>query len=436
MFAGLFKRKCLCWICLEESTTDSSWIHHQCGCNLQVHKLCYFKWLYDMNKSYIAGNWTPKFGAETHEEGLKRKMCYLIDGHRDFQREVVSAELFSSLPIIGTSWFTVVYLPPMLALNAFGVKYSLGSQSFKIPMDLPIEYADCPQCKKPIVSRSIFYTSRSPTLAICYELKKLVRGVTLMALVAFSTLNIGKWSFKLGLWQLRCIFPETVLRSLLDISTTKALDVYAETMAGRTTVPHVTQFLVLGFPLYFAGLRGSSTILKKLQWIYSLVFTIRAGHYEGGSRGIMSRTFTITNLCILFHSAIVSPTLSRLYEFMVKSVRPYFYLADETMDIFPSEEYSDVIIKTAWYDVLFESVLWPFLGGLLGGKLFDRYIWLQKELNFNCTPKGSPNEFRMIFNLLGCGIIAVGRQTLNLYTTYLRVKELKQLQESIGEGIK
>lgn len=429
LFAGLFKRKALCWICLEESNIDASWIRHECGCNLQVHKRCYFRWLFDLNKSFVQGKSSLNFDFEPFEEELKRKMCYAIDGHRDFQRVHHSGEIIGILPMGKVTLNNMFYLPPMLALNVFGYAFPLAYQN--VPIELPINIAPCPQCKKPIVFEPVVFTSNSAILAIIYRIRKLIRGTTVIALLTLSTINLGKWSFKLGLWQLRCLFPEQVLRPLLDVSTTKALDVYSETMAGRMSVPNVTQFLIFGFPFYLLGVRGSSPGLKKFQWIYSLIFTVRAGHYHGNSQNVLSKTVSMINLCVLFHSAIVSPTLTRVYEFMVKSVRPYFCLTSCSMDIFPSEEYSEVIIETPWYDVLFESTVWPFLGGLLGGKLFDSFIWLQKEIHLNSIPTGSPNEVQMAFNLLGCGLISVARQTLNLYISYLRTQELKQLQESI-----
>lgn len=204
-------------------------------------------------------------------------------------------------------------------------------------------------------------------------------------------------------------------------------------MHGRMSVPNVTQFLVFGFPLYLIALRGSFPALKKLQWIYSLVFTVRAGHYAGKSPNIVSNIVSAANLLVLFHSTIVSPTLTRLYELMVKSVRPYFCVTSDYMDIFPSDEYANVIVETSWSDVIFESTLWPLVGGLLGGKLFDAFVWLQDKLSYQCTPSGSPNEVRMVFNVLGCGILSVARQTFNLYLTYLRIQELKQIQETFEE---
>lgn len=410
---------------------DSSWTRHECGCKLDIHKVCYFKWLFDLNKSSQQGKWASDCGLEPFQDELKRKMCNAIDCHRDFQRTISPVELIGSLPIFWDSWLENADVSVLIASNVLGF-----NGFFRYPYiqtELPIEVAPCPQCKKPIVSRPVRFTSRSWVLSLVYRLRKMVRGATMLALLAFSTLNIGKWTFKLGLWQLRCLFPEKALRTLLDVSTTKALDVYGETVHGRMSVPNVTQFLVFGFPLYLIALRGSFPAMKKLQWIYSLIFTLRAGHYTGKSPNVFSNLASATNLLILFHSTIVSPTLTRIYELMVKSVRPYFCVTSDCMDIFPSEEYSNIIIETSWYDVLFESALWPVLGGLLGGKLFDFFVWLQSKSSYRFTPNGSPNEVRMIFNVLGCGILSVARETFNLYLTYSRIQELKQIQEIFEE---
>ena len=431
MFAGLRKRKGLCWICLEESTLNRSWTRHECGCKLDIHKDCYFKWLFDLNKSSQQGKWAPDCGFEPFQDELKRKICNAIDCHRDFQKTIPPTEMIGSLPLFwefwaGTADMSVILIGNILGFDSF-VRYPY------VQAELPIEIAPCPQCKKPIVAKPVKFTSTSWVLSLAYRLKKIISGATMLTVLAFSTLNIGKWTFKLGLWQLRCLFPEKVLRTLLDVSTTKALDVYGETMHGRMSVPNVTQFLVFGFPLYLIALRGSFPALKKLQWIYSLVFTVRAGHYAGKSPNIVSNIVSAANLLVLFHSTIVSPTLTRLYELMVKSVRPYFCVTSDYRDIFPSDEYANVIVETSWSDVIFESTLWPLVGGLLGGKLFDAFVWLQDKLSYQCTPSGSPNEVRMVFNVLGCGILSVARQTFNLYLTYLRIQELKQIQETFEE---
>lgn len=409
---------------------DSSWTRHECGCNLQVHKCCYFRWLFDLNKSSEQGKWGLDFGFEPLDE-MKRKMCFMVDCHREFQREPFPAEVLSSVPFFKSIWLNTIDYSPLFALNAITLTLPLSFEESLA--ELPIDIAPCPQCKKPIVSKPLLFNSTSLLLSLVYQIKKLIRGTTVIALLTASTLNIGKWAFKLGLWQLRCLFPERVLRTLLDVSTTKALDVYGETMRGRTSIPGVTQFLVLGFPLYLMGLRGSSSALNKLQWVYSLVFTARAGNQIGKQKNTLSQLASIVSLSALFHSTIVSPTLTRLYEFMVKKVQPYFCLTSDSMDIFPSQEYSDVIFKTSWYDVFFESVLWPWCGAKLGSQLFDFFVWLQKEMSYNFTPEASPDKVQMVFNVVGCGLLAIARQSVNLYVTYRRAQELKQIQDCFEE---
>lgn len=368
------------------------------------------------------------------ENNLRRNMCNLVDGHRDFHREMSFADLLDTIPFLKNKRPDGITYPVSL-ISIFGFNYAISFQFGRTLMALPIKFADCPQCKKHIVDHQITVTSRSPCLALFYWTKIIIRNVSLALTLTFSTLNIGKWWFKLGLWQMRCIFPEKVLRVVLDISTTKALDVYGETMKGLASVPQLSRFLVFGFPVYLMGVRSSYSTLNRFRWLYSLVLSIRAGHYDSQSTKVLSRTLTACNICILLHSLLISPVLSRLYEYMVKSVNPYFFLTDRTLDFFPSQEYGDIIIKTSWYDVLFESVVWPALGSLLGGKLFDGATWLQSSLGFHWSPPCSPNDCRMIFNFVGCGITAVARQLLNVWATHLRAKELKQIQESIEEDI-
>ena len=157
MFAGLRKRKGLCWICLEESTLNRSWTRHECGCKLDIHKDCYFKWLFDLNKSSQQGKWAPDCGFEPFQDELKRKICNAIDCHRDFQKTIPPTEMTGSLPLFwefwaGTADMSVILIGNILGFDSF-VRYPY------VQAELPIEIAPCPQCKKPIVAKPVKFTS-------------------------------------------------------------------------------------------------------------------------------------------------------------------------------------------------------------------------------------------------------------------------------------
>lgn len=433
MFENPLKKRCICWICLEESNFDAAWIHHECGCNLQVHKLCYLHWLYSINKDYILKNLVTKNLSLVTEDDLKLAMCYLIDGHRDFHREVSFSEFFNNLPFMKTKSNESI-TSSMNIMSILGINYSISFRIVRTPMTLPVEYAECPQCRKHIVDHQITFTRPSFCLAVIHWIKIAVRNTILTSTLVFSTLNVGKLWFKIGIWQLRCIFPENVLRVILDTSTTKALDVYGETMNGLISVPPLTRFLVFGYPLYLMGARSSYPSLNRFRWLYSLVLSVRAGHYDPKASNVLSKTLTCCNLSMLLHSVLIKPFLSRYYEYLVKDARPYFHPVDKELDFFPSRDYDNIIIKTSWYDVVFESMVWPVLGSILGGKIFDAVTWIQRELGFNWSPSCSPNDCRMVFNFVGCGVTAAARQLLNMWTTHMRVKELKKLQESIDDN--
>ncbi|GAV54593.1 hypothetical protein ZYGR_0AN00610 [Zygosaccharomyces rouxii] len=434
MFKNPFNQNCTCWICLEESNFDSAWILHECGCNLQVHKLCYLHWLYSINKNYISKNLVTKNLNLVTEDDLKRTMCYLVDSHRNLHREVSLSEFLNTLPFIRPKTNEPV-APSVSIMSVLGINYSISFRIVRSPMSLPVEFAECPQCKNPVVNRQITFTSRSFFLAVFYWTKSFIRNTTIALTLALSTLNIGKWWFKIGIWQLRCIFPENVLRVILDISTTKALNVYGETMSGLVSIPQMTRFLIFGFPVCLMGVRSTNPTLNRFRWLYSLALSVRAGHYDSNNTKLLSRTLTTCNICMFLHSAITTPFISRFYEYLVKTATPYFCPIDKSLDSFPSQGYGDVIIKTSWYDVLFESILWPAIGSMVGGKLFDAVTWIQREFGLNWSPSCSPNDCRMVFNFVGCGVTAVARQLLDMWASYMRAKELKQLQESIEENI-
>lgn len=435
MFKNPFSQNCTCWICLEESVFDSTWIRHECGCNLQVHKLCYLHWLYSINKSYISKNLVTDNLNLVTEDDLKRTICHLVDGHRNLHREVSLSEFLNSLPFVRPKKKEPV-ISSVNIMSILGINYSIAFRIVRSPTSLPVEFAECPQCKSPVVNQQITFRSQSFFLELFYWTKSFIRNTTITLTLVLSTLNIGKWWFKIGIWQLRYLFPENVLRVILDTSTTKALNVYGETMNGLVSIPQVTRFLIFGFPLCLMGIRSPNLTLNGFKWLYSLVLTVRAGNYNSNSTKLLSRTLSACNICMLLHSVVATPFISKYYERLIKIKTPYFFPIDRSLNAFPSHRYGDVIIKTSWYDTLFETILWPAVGSMVGGKLFDFVTWIQKEFGLNWSLSCSPNDCRMIFNFVGCGVTAFARQLLNMWVSYMRTKELKQLQESIEETMK
>ncbi|EDO17373.1 hypothetical protein Kpol_1060p29 [Vanderwaltozyma polyspora DSM 70294] len=433
MVIGLPNKKCFCWICLDESSFDSSWIRHECGCNLQLHKKCYMKWLYNLNKKQMNERLSVYDQGVSLDSDLTSRMFYLVDGHLDFCRELSTAEIITSIPVVGVPLFSILCIPLLTGLTTFGIKYLVKLIFSYVPLKPPITHAECPQCKKYIETRAITFRSRSIVLELYYQLKRMIRTGTVLVAVTLSTLNLGKWWFKLGLWQLRKIFPEDVLRVLLDISTTKALDVYSETINGLISVPNSSKFLIFGFPLYLFSLTDNYSVLNKWRWLWSLVATIRVSYYDSSSSSVMYNIFSSFSLLIWSYSNFISPLVEYKYKELVARASPYYLdsIAKYQGDNNRSQRYSDILIKSSWYDNLFDSIIWPVCGSLLGNKLLRCFLWLRRNKIISWDPDMAPNLFSMLCKLVGCAVVAMSAQGLKYYMSYKRMKELRELQSSI-----
>lgn len=431
-FPGLQKRRYTCWICLESADSDSTWCKHTCGCNLQLHKKCYIKWLYSINKKLVTHPiCTIEFDDMINNE-LKRKMSYLVDAHNELGKDVTIGEVLLSTPLLGDYIASFMTLPFSIGASMVGFRKVLPTLGTDL-MYPPVMYGDCPQCKKPALSSPVTYRKpRSFILDIISILRKLSRTGATLALVEFLFLNGTKWWFKLGLWQLRLIFPEKVLRYVLEISTTKALDVYSDSLTGLASISEINSFLAFGLPVYLGSLIGVNSPLKVIQWIWPFIFTYRARQYNNQPRSIVYKAFLGAKIAILVHQQIISKLLNKLYHKFVKLEDVYHYYSHEDED----SEIQDTIIKTSWYDAITQAVIWPYVGVKLGDKIFDAFIFLQRRLSKDPKFGSSPDEIQMIFKFLGCASIVVAKDIIKLYASFKRMKELSELRVLINDTCK
>ncbi|CCE62989.1 hypothetical protein TPHA_0D03540 [Tetrapisispora phaffii CBS 4417] len=430
---GLPFKRCHCWVCLDDSDFDSTWIIHQCGCQLQIHKKCYFKWLYSLNKEHISQQLRNRSNGLISEETLYKRLCYLFDGHRDFYRNISFVENIVGIPIIGIPCFTFICIPMIFSFETLGVN-CFSKMITEYPLPPPITSVYCPQCKKYIKKSDLDITSDSIILKLSYWGKKLIRwGISLVA-ISLPIVNLGKLWFQLGLWQLRQVFPEEILTALCDISTTKALDVYGGTVNGILSVPSSSKIVIFGFPLYLLGLAGDYDLFNRLRWLAPVV-ALKLKVSNDQSLNIARTCINISYGFISLHSYIIKPLQNKYYYKMVKDAKPYYLHdnedseGDTILDSYRGK-YGNILISTRIFDVFIEATLWPLLGRIVGEKIFCGFIWLQNNSYVTYQPDASPNSLSMIFNFAGMGIVSLANQVFKGYVTRLRVQELKELQRN------
>ncbi|CCH58028.1 hypothetical protein TBLA_0A02280 [Henningerozyma blattae CBS 6284] len=428
---GLFKKNYTCWICLESSKSDSSWFNHTCGCKIQLHKKCYIRWLYSLNKKLVT---QPICTLEMDDLiilELKKKCTYLIDDNNELNTDISIGEVLLATPILGDYMISLTTMPLSVGATLVGFRKVIPFTTSEL-MYPPIRHGDCPQCKKPVISRRITYSRGSILLKTISILRKFSRIVATGALMEFFLLNGSRWWFKIGLGQLRLLFPEKVLKHLLSISTTKALDVYSDSLSGLAGLSETTNFIILGLPLYLTSLCGLRSPLSIVEWIWPVIVSFKARSYSNEPRNIIYRTILGTKLMVMSYRLFIHPALNSIYKKFVKMDKLYYadFEQDEPKDM------TNVIIKTSWYDSLTQAFIWPWIGSYLGDKLFDSLIYTQRKFNFSFPFSSTPAETQMVFRFLGCGVAVLGKDLIKLYASYVRMKELEDLTNVIENTCK
>lgn len=429
LFFSMFKKRYTCWICLEQDSPDP-WISHECGCNLQVHKKCLIQWLLAINKKQLDNYSIDDFYKINTVKELRRRVLYLVDSHRGFQEEVGIVETIQSLPAVGQTWASFICVAD-LALRATFHMPPPEYHNHDMWRGLPIEQIDCPQCKRKIMKGELKYHSKSPTLLLLHIFRRFTRYLSTVSVILFSATNTVKWWFRLGLWQLRCLFPESVLRRTLKVSTTKALDVYSATMSGIDSISNENKILILGFPLHLLSLGYKDNSLWFFRLLYPMLIIARHQNSK-----LLVKAFTLRGLVVMSCNWIYSWIFERMYRHWLSTTMPYFYeprTSNWTNILEPAQgleekDYSNVIIQTTWSDSFVQTLIWPWLGQQLSRRVLSRSNWLTQWL-ISQDKHASPDECQFVLNLIGCGLVVLGKDLFKLYATYCRIKELKALGE-------
>lgn len=422
-------RNYTCWICLEDCDFKSSWIFHDCGCNLQAHKKCLIQWLYTSHKKNTNGYMDINFCRIEKEETLKNKILRHVDLHRSFHENTGLLETLQSLPIISHLWNR---------LGNFSGKFSRYALKFLFPRykEYSLDYSSfiiditCPQCKQNITQNGVKWHRRDISLIFLHISKIICKYSTICLTILLFTTNFVKWWFRLGLWQLRCIFPESILRRSLNICTTTALDIYGDRITSIKNVHKDTLFLILGFPLYVTSLYHTK-ILTYFRMVYSLILT-NGNRYSK----LISTILTVRGLIMICYNWVNSNMTNKIYTKWLRNGNFYFQesrcdfreLAYETY--LEDRSSSNIIIRTTWWEMILQSIIWPWIGGQISKYLISKIPKITTLILY-IDKDATPDECYCLMNFFGFGLLPVISEAVKLFLSYRRLKELHELQELI-----
>ncbi|CCK70835.1 uncharacterized protein KNAG_0F01670 [Huiozyma naganishii CBS 8797] len=435
-----------CWICLEtEDDPDRKaqlWFKHRCGCHLQLHKLCYLKMVYhsmDDNSSFIIP-YELKFIDIRRERltGFIEQNSIIGRNFFPIPFSRFRLNLWDVLPspirFLLIPYLNILNIPILFAhtftlsedsVNARGSDVNVQTIKDLIRFSAPAP-PSCPQCHKDIIpSNQLNFIPKSYVFSISEIATNVLDVVNPLAITMASLLNPAKNWCQMSIWQLRHLFPEDQLRILLNMSTTKALDVYVLSKSGWSSVPTYTKILIMGFPVYLFslltdGIKGTSLVLwviNEAQWCWPLMASWRLKAMNetlGFDVNYMSK-------CLMY-SRISFWLLKRVWRLVVGKGNA------KTKE----EPPSSVSLSTLFA----KALVWPFIGSKVGQALDYIITILRRRFQWNqIVDEASPNQLRMIYNFIGCGLTAVVNYVLERYVDRERCRRARYIDALLKSTI-
>lgn len=454
----------ICWICLEEekisnSSINAKWIKHSCGCNLQIHKLCYLKYLNNLiDKSYMEEIYFNTVDHDSTTTIYDLSKIYLFDfidtNKKIAQESSIVLNIFPKfLKHLLNGYLYRIRLPLNL-LNPYPLEGYLDDNLQDLHKLPNIPKNRCPQCNKTFMpSNTHFIEGNSSLLSIYFKIQKIIQNLVPTGLTIATLSNPTKILFKLGLYLLRTLFPESILKIILNISSTKALDIYSETSNGLRSISNFNKFLIFGLPIYMVSLVCTSvspsdlpsTPLDEIQLIYPLLLSIHVKSYEGAPKN----TISLISICLLI-SKITIMVYKRLLKpwFHEKFYNRWLYKNQESFEpnfkVFATPTYKSsadshggIILQcffdyyysiTTFYDEIFRAlVLWPNVAKLFSNKVLIKLMpWLY-SLQYKWLLNASPDEVKMYLNFFSYATTGVTYSLFNLWLSNLRIEEINRL---------
>lgn len=332
----------------------------------------------------------------------------------------------------------------------------------------------CPQCGAPVV----VYIKPSRLLSLyglIYSYTKEMSKASAIAIVGSAAgfaliVSVGGIFVSGGLQMFLSITPESVLSKLLDFKS-KSLDQELKSNA----IDFKQLFLIGSFPVFLFGLRSDLSYLDLFSTLYPIMFfngTVK-NFTNAGPKAYLLFTEPLKRLYWFFYSL----TFNRVYYRWTREVKPIFlanYLSSEDLNEIEEEnkalyslkensheakggffkrffsnffgestEEKAIYRKKLWRDTkailtrdftgVFHSksiyvkicttILWPYLGGLLG-KLLLKVV----KINEFCNTYGStPDESLYIANLLGGAAVVLVKDLIKLYIGRQKLNSFQNL---------
>ena len=457
-----------CWICMDdEEITNRSikgkWIQHSCGCNLQLHKQCYLR--------YISNLLKPTYVEECDVDEDENKLYWrLFDLKRTFLFQIVDTNtggmsrpniferyLPERLYHLGAA-FTLLLKFPLFAVNPYTAETWAWESVYRAP---PIPKNTCPQCHKDFVPNGThFIKDHSTILALYFKVQNLIKEFLPLCLPIAAAINPRKLIFKLGLHQLRSLFPESILRIILNTSATKAMDVFGETSHGIHTVSSRNRYLIMGLPFYMQILVSSKStssvitniLFDQMQYsLYPLIFSSAVLSIEGVPKGtatLISNCVLYANTSILLYKKVICPLYRQyLYDPWVKE--------SQSKLLYPPEREGDGALRdslrigmrggtmcksfTNYYyrvtslcdEILRAGYLWPAVSKLLSDKVLDKFIPALSTLPLQWLQDASPDEIKMCINFVSYGIVGISYCVMNAALSKQRIEEVRLMSDEV-----
>lgn len=436
----VYKDPYTCWVCLDEETDTSKqkkeWFFHTCNCNLQIHKNCYLKLHYNNIQKQFSYTSIEQNGEEIYRDLLRGSLCSYIyyNGNHSFNLPYRS-DLINSVIIKKILQFFKNTLKQYIFRSNLrdNSKYSLYQDTIsftdlkrKLPEMFKITSGSnelCPQCHKEIISnRKMNIIPQSYIYYIYDKVLDYIDGLFFVPLSFIFLANPLACLLEIGLWQFRCIFPESQLRYILNIETTKSLDIYFKSFKGISSIANDNKFIIIGLPIYlFSTVKNTFfqwPIIDIISYYWMRCVSFRLISYQkfDVDLRILKKCFRYTDLLVWGYCMID--------KFIFKYITPHHIKRSIRQD---AEDLMDNKIKLSKYFVrldetypfqLTKALAWPWLGKLAGKLAYCAYINIKRYFDLKDTDivpgfYASPDEYEMIFNLFGMGIIGLLGSTLS-----------------------
>lgn len=321
----------------------------------------------------------------------------------------------------------------------------------------------CPQCKKEFIPASTtFIKGSSKILSIYFKIEKLIHQLVPLGLGIALLSNPSKLLLKLGLFQLRTLFPESILRIILNMSPTKALDVYSETFNGIHSISMFNKYIIMGLPYYFLTLVRdhnsvffdiSAFIIDDFEFMYPFLFMLRLRSYHDApihTVKLINNIILLTKLALFIYRGI----LKRFYW------RDYFLFWLKKFNVTPESnmtqsrrEYKDPAHKdeigvtskllfkyycsiTTYADELVRAAfIWPTFAKLFSDNVLEKIIPIFKFLPSGWLKDASPDEVKMCMNFASYGIMGSLYFAFNGWLMKQRIMEMSKMNKIIDRVI-